>query len=90
MNVEYAKSFLKDVKRLKDRKIAQRLEVSLILLESAGDLHEVPGVKSMSGASGYYRIRIGQYRLGVKHMEDGTLLILRFLTRGEVYRYFPK
>ena len=64
MNVEYAKSFLKDVKRLKDRKIAQRLEASLILLESAGDLYEVPGVKSMSGASGYYRIRIGQYRLG--------------------------
>ena len=90
MNVEYAKSFLKDVKRLKDRKIAQRLEALLILLESAGDLLEVPGVKSMSGASAYYRIRIGQYRLGVKEIEDGTLLILRFLTRGEIYRYFPK
>jgi len=90
MNVEYAKSFLKDVKRLKDRKVAQRLEASLILLEEVDDLHEVPGVKTMSGASGYYRIRIGQYRLGVKHMGNGTLLILRFLTRGEIYRCFPK
>jgi len=90
MNVKYAKSFLKDVKRIKDRKVAQRLESSLMLLEEVEALHEVSGVKAMTGASGYYRIRIGQYRLGIKQMEDGTLMILRFLTRGEIYRYFPK
>ena len=79
MNVEYAKSFLKDVKRLNDRKVKQRLEASLILFESVSDLHEISGIKAMSGNSGYYRIRIGQYRLGLKHMQDGISLSTHFL-----------
>jgi len=90
MNVEYARSFLKDIKRLKDRKLARRLEEKLILLETVEDIQKVSGVKAMSGAPDYYRIRIGAYRLGVKLGKSGELLVLRFLSRGEIYRYFPK
>ena len=90
MRIEYARSFEKDIKRLRDRKLKTRLEAILLALESASRLDEIAGVVAMSGAPEYFRIRIGQYRLGLKRAADGSILVLRFLTRGEIYRYFPK
>jgi mRNA interferase RelE/StbE len=36
----------------------------------------------------HYRIRIGDYRLGTT-MDGETVVLRRFLPRGEIYRYFP-
>ncbi|MBP1468695.1 type II toxin-antitoxin system RelE/ParE family toxin [Candidatus Chloroploca sp. M-50] len=36
----------------------------------------------------YYRIRIGDYRLGL-FVEDDTITVVRFLHRRDIYRYFP-
>jgi len=36
----------------------------------------------------YFRIRIGEYRLGLKE-ERGMLILLRFMHRKEIYKYFP-
>ena len=89
MKIDYAKSFLKDIKRIKDLKVRARLETTLCSLESADNLEDMFGIVAMSGNSDYFRIRIGQYRLGLKRATDGRIKVLRFLTRGEIYRYFP-
>jgi mRNA interferase RelE/StbE len=46
-----------------------------------------PGVVKMQGAEGYYRLRIGDYRV-VYAIEDDVLLVLvvRIGHRREVYR----
>lgn len=36
----------------------------------------------------YYRIRVGDYRLGLA-LEGDTVILVRFLHRKEIYRYFP-
>lgn len=42
----------------------------------------------MKGSESYYRIKLGDYRLGLR-VENNKLIIIRFLHRKEIYRYFP-
>jgi mRNA-degrading endonuclease RelE of RelBE toxin-antitoxin system len=42
----------------------------------------------MVGSPGFFRIRIGEYRLGML-VEGEAVEIVRFLHRREIYRYFP-
>lgn len=42
----------------------------------------------MEGHANFYRIRIGQYRVGIV-LEAGVVDFVRFLHRKDVYRYFP-
>ena len=46
-----------------------------------------PGVKKLQGEDGFYRIRVGDYRV-VFSVDDRDLLVLvvRIAARGEVYR----
>jgi mRNA interferase RelE/StbE len=51
-------------------------------------LGAIPNVKVMKGHPDYFRVRIGDYRLGLKRI-DGGVKIIRFLSRGDIYRKFP-
>lgn len=88
MRVEYHNSFERDIRRIKDRAILGRVKAVIIELESIEALEGYSNVKAMKGYPGYFRIRIGDYRLGLKQTEIGVRLI-RFLSRGEIYRKFP-
>ena len=45
-------------------------------------------MKKLSGASGFYRIRVGDYRVGIA-VEDETVEFVRVLHRRDIYRAFP-
>jgi len=45
-------------------------------------------VKKLKGLGSAYRIRIGDYRLGIEYRET-TVVFMRVLHRKEIYRYFP-
>jgi mRNA-degrading endonuclease RelE of RelBE toxin-antitoxin system len=42
----------------------------------------------MKGATNRYRIRLGEYRLGIA-VVDNNIELMRLLHRREFYRYFP-
>ena len=42
----------------------------------------------LSGHDAYYRIRVGDYRIGVEVAED-VIIFVRILHRKDIYRYFP-
>jgi mRNA-degrading endonuclease RelE of RelBE toxin-antitoxin system len=42
----------------------------------------------MRGYTNRYRIRIGDYRVGIEVNED-VIEVMRVLHRRELYRYFP-
>lgn len=88
MIVEYKKSFLKDVRKVRDQNIRKRLESVLLELESTDRIDSISGLVPLVGSSGYYRIRIGNYRLGLK-VYDSKVEVIRFLIRGEIYKRFP-
>ncbi len=57
-------------------------------VESAAALSDVPNLKKMSGAGGYYRVRIGDYRIGL-FVEGEEVEFVRVLHRKDMYRHFP-
>jgi len=87
MELEFRKSFVKDL-RGKDTIIMERLKTLIEKLEVVHSLDEITNIKKLKDVEDYYRIRVGDYRLGLK-FENNKLIILRFLHRKEIYRYFP-
>ena len=45
-------------------------------------------LRKLRGSDRYYRIRVGEYRVGLS-VEGDTVTFVRFLHRKDVYRYFP-
>ena len=88
MKIEFTPSFKKDIKRLRDGAMCARLEKTVEALEQAVSLDAVPQLKKLAASSNCYRIRIGDYRLGLQ--TDGkVMLLVRFLHRRDIYRSFP-
>lgn len=88
MIVEFTKSFKKDIESTHDEKILSRLKEVLLLLEKEPDITSIQNLKKLKSSGNYYRIRLGDYRIGLK-FEENKLTLVRFLHRKEVYRYFP-
>jgi mRNA interferase RelE/StbE len=43
----------------------------------------------MQGFQKYYRIRIGEYRLGFEMIDAETILFILVSHRKDIYKYFP-
>lgn len=88
MEVIYLESLLKDLKKIKDKKVLSSLKKVFLNFEDVDDLFKVSSVKKMSGHPEAYRIRIGDYRLGFYYSEN-KIEIARFLKRNDIYKVFP-
>jgi mRNA interferase RelE/StbE len=88
MNVEFRKSFEKDLGSIRDVTLLQRIKAVIEEVETAENLGELMNIKKLKGDSTYYHIRVGGYRIGITADED-TVIFVRVLHRKDVYRYFP-
>ena len=89
MNVEYLPSFLKDLKALKSTPVFEAIR-SLVFeaIPQSTSLEEISRLKKLKGFDDAYRIRVGDYRVGLFITEE-TITFARALHRKEIYRYFP-
>ena len=88
MVVIFRDSFSKDVDKLKDKNLRRKIEAVIKELDKADSLIEVRNLKKLKGYKNHYRIRIGDYRLGI--YQDGfTVELAHFLHRKDIYTYFP-
>jgi mRNA interferase RelE/StbE len=83
----FRQSFTRDLKKIKDRALLDRIKQAIERVEVAQDLNQIEDLAKLSGASGYYRIRIGDYRLGIA-LHGNEVEFVRCLHRREIYRYF--
>ena len=90
MNIFFKPIFIKDFKKLpNDTKAEVRkicIEDSLIIQ----DLTEFKyvDISSIKGFKDYYRIRVGNYRIGFK-TEDHSIIFMRVKHRKDIYKVFP-
>jgi mRNA interferase RelE/StbE len=89
MNVEFDESFLKSIGKLKDKDAASKLEIIIESVENAKSIKEISNLKKMEGYKSYYRIRMGDYRIGLKLIDNQTFRFILIAHRREIYRYFP-
>ena len=90
MNVVTTDKFIEHLEKLKnDVSTVERAEKAVAKLREANSLREVPNIKSMEGAPGFYRLRIGDYRIGFRLIDENTIRLLAIDRRSVFYRRFP-
>lgn len=88
MKTLFEDSFGKDVKLIEESSAKKSLLKIIAEVELASNLSEITGVKKLKGAKNTYRIRMGDYRIGILLVSD-TVIFVRVLRRDKIYRVFP-
>ncbi len=88
MKTSFRKSFARDLKKVKNKDLLEQVRNLIEQVENATALQEIGDIKKMAGTQCYHRIRLGEYRLGVA-VENDTIEFIRFLSRKDLYKYFP-
>ena len=88
MKVEFRDSFAKDLKGVKEKGLLGRVREVIEAVEKADSLAELPNLKKLKSGGNYFRVRVGDYRLGVA-LDGDTVVFVRFLNRKDIYKHFP-
>ena len=88
MEIKIDKSFQKDTKRIKDKTILQKVANTIANVQRARNLDEIKNLTKIKGTTSMYRIRIGDYRLGI-FVSESSVEFIRCLHRKDIYKYFP-
>ena len=88
MKTAFQSSFAKDLRSIKDQTLRDWVAELIQTIEQAADLSEIPNLKRLRAAGSYYRVRLGEYRVGLT-VREGVVSFVRCPHRREIYRYFP-
>ena len=89
MNFEFDHSFLKSLRKLKDVQLREKVEQLILSLEQTDSLSEISSVKRIVGFKSYYRVRIGDYRLGLEKLSTDSVRLIVIAHRKDIYNLFP-
>ncbi len=90
MTVGFRQQFEKDLRQLKDLALKKRILKAIRQAEDTTTLADIPNLRKLSGYETYYRIRVGDYRLGLKWEPDENILyFVTFAHRKDIYQDFP-
>jgi mRNA interferase RelE/StbE len=88
MKVQYLKRFSKDLDNLtkpKDKNVVLQVILSI---KDAKTLADISNIKKLTGFSNAYRVRVGDYRIGI-FVEGDTVQFARIAHRKDIYKIFP-
>lgn len=89
MKVFYVKALVKDFEAVsRNLGVKKKLLKLIERLKTIDSLSELQNIKKIKGYDNYYRLRVGDYRLGLK-LSGNTVELIRFLHRRDIYRRFP-
>jgi mRNA interferase RelE/StbE len=89
MNVEFDSLFLKSLRKLKEVQLRERVELLIQTFEQADSLSKITNVKKIVGHQRYYRVRLGDYRLGLEKINSDTVRLIVIAHRKDIYDVFP-
>lgn len=88
MEVEIKKKFLKELSKLPIEYADTIEEFVFDILPTYNNLSKIGKVEKMTGYKNYFKIRFGNYRVGIK--KDNQKIIVEIVKhRREIYKYFP-
>lgn len=88
MQVEYRKKFLKELSSLPCQYADSIEEFVFRRLPDCSNLAELGKIEKMTGYKDYFKIRFGNYRVGIKKI-DNLIIIETVKHRKDIYNYFP-
>jgi mRNA interferase RelE/StbE len=88
MQVKFTVLFNKDLQNIRSTKLLQEVENTIENVKKVASILEIINLKKLKGYKNNYRIRIGDYRIGL-FIEKNKVVFSRFLHRKDIYKYFP-
>jgi mRNA interferase RelE/StbE len=90
MNTDFNPSFRRAIKKITDGKLQKMIAQAIISVENAKTVNDIPHIKKLESKKNiHYRIRVGNYRIGII-IESDMVTFLDFGDRKYLYNYFPK
>jgi len=83
------KSFEKDTNKINDKSLLKKIANCIINIQNANSLNDIKNLKKLKGFDLEYRIKIGDYRIGLV-IESKEISFIRVLHRKDIYKFFPK
>jgi len=65
MNTQFKESFTKDLRKIRDKDLLNRAKAVIETVEQVQSLSQIPNLERLEGWSKYYRVRLGDYRVGL-------------------------
>lgn len=88
MTIQFRASFSRDLKTIRDAGLSVRIQNAIASVQQSATLRDVPNLIKLQGGGDYYRLRVGDYRLGLSVQGDAVIFV-RCLDRREIYKHFP-
>lgn len=88
MQIEFLESFDKDIDRLNNKAVNNKLLDIISSVQNAVKYTDIRNIKKLQGHKFAYRIRVGDYRIGV-FIENGIVEFARIIHRKEIYNNSP-
>ena len=88
MKTDFLKQFLKDLNKITLTKVKNDVVNIILNVEQAAKISEIKDIKKLSGFKNAYRIKTGNYRIGV-FIENNIVEFARFTHRKDIYKIFP-
>ena len=88
MEVDFTRNFLKNLENLKNEDLLQKIQDTIDDVVRANSVLEISNIKKLSGFKVYYRIKIGDYRIGIEKIGKQKKF-LTFENRKDIYKKFP-
>lgn len=88
MRAVFLKRFSKDLDKIDNRSLLETIADTIEWVENNDASVVIPNLKKLVGYKNAYRIRIGDYRMGV-FVEGDTVEFARILHRKDIYKVFP-
>jgi len=89
MEVKIDKTFQKDTKKINDQALLGKIADSIVNVQQANNLKQIKNIKKLRGSSNDFRIKVGEYRLGII-ISESSVEFIRCLHRKDIYKFFPK
>ena len=88
MKVEFLSKFGRDLDKITDKQVSKSVASLVETIEQAEALSNIPNLKKLTGFKNAYRVRIGNYRVGL-FVEGETVEFVRIAHRKDIYNSFP-
>jgi mRNA interferase RelE/StbE len=88
MNTEFLRQFDRDIDKLSLPSVKKLVAEAIQNVEKASKFSEIKDLKKLKGSKNAYRIKIGDYRIGV-FLEKNTIEFARVVHRKDIYKVFP-
>lgn len=88
MKTEFTGRFLKDLDKLHQASVKKDVSDIIEQVEQVNTLSEIKNIKKLKGHLTAYRIRSGDYRIGL-FIENSIVEFVRIAHRKDIYKVFP-